>query len=136
MKHNFYYTVYRNVYNTIMLKIKTYKIMITPNEFVQSFDTYQAGHKDFCKFVSVSSERNGNPSHQTIGFWFRITKDELNYVLSITEDSIVVDQPEQTIMITTQDQLYTFVENMRKWAEDELSVLLAEKYVQATGSCC
>ena len=109
--------------------------MITPDKFIRSFETYQTGHKDFCKFVSVSSECNGAPVHQIIGFWFKITKNELSYTLSVKENSIAVDQPEQTIMITGKDQLHTFVENMRKWAEDELAILLAGMYARTSNSC-
>jgi len=97
-------------------------IVLTVDKFIQTIRLCQTGDKGLCKLASVSIGKDG--ASYNIGFRFKVIKRSGSIILSIKMESFMSVKPEQIIVISTEKQLYSFVEDMRQWAVDELSKFL------------
>ena len=99
--------------------------MITPKEFIESFESYRTGDKNFCKLATVSNKENGIKKY--FGFWIEVITNDTKLVLSIQFKSLTSNEPVFTKFFFGRDHLKTFVEDARQHVSGELERMLSSE---------
>ena len=91
---------------------------MTPDKLIQSVDTFHKGDMGFCVIASVSI-RNYE-TFNNIGFWFEVIENDTRPVLSVQMESFTTNKPVPKMVITGFEQLRSYINKVRHWAESEL----------------
>jgi hypothetical protein len=97
--------------------------MITPEVFIDSFDSYSRGEKHFCKLVSFSDKNDGVIKY--FGFWIEVIRNDNKLVLSLQVDSPLGNESANIIAFLQKKHLETFVEYARQYISNELKEIFA-----------
>jgi len=91
--------------------------MITPNDCIESFETYRKGDRKFCKLASYSDKDNNNKKN--LGFWFEVVSNDSFLALLIHFESFTNSIPAE-IKFFRKKQWEDFVEEARILISSEL----------------
>jgi len=105
---------------------------MTPNQFIQSFESLQKGEDGYCRLASVSTKEENITN--LIGFWYKIVKIKRQVtVLKVQLNSNAMQLHSETFLITGESQLEGMLSDLRLKAQDRLSLIL--QYPDDEQSC-
>jgi len=92
--------------------------MITPEVFIESFESYRTGDIDFCKIASISNK--GDNFKKYFGFWIEVIRNDRKLVLLVQFESLASEEPVHTLVFFRKEDLKDFIEDARLCASNEL----------------
>ena len=98
--------------------------MITPDVFIESFESYRTGDIDFCKLASISNKNDGIKKY--FGFWIEVVRNDRKLVLLIQFESLANSEPAQTMVFFGKKHMEDFIEDARLCASNELGKMVCQ----------
>jgi len=96
---------------------------MTPNKFIQSFESFQTGEDGYCRLASMSTEKEN--SANLIGFWFKIFRNGGSVtIVKVQLKSNARRLYSKIFVISEETELEEMMNYLRIKAQDHLCSIL------------